>query len=86
MGATLQVIVLVAAGALLFWALRKGHLLRVTRYVQETREELLKCTWPSADELKGSTVVVLISSLLLGLYIVGVDAVVLLFVKLITSV
>ena len=71
--------------ALLIWAViigiafaycwRKGYLLQLTNYVQQTREELRKCTWPTWDELKGSTVVVTISILLLGGLTVLVDQV-----------
>jgi len=52
---------------------RKGYLVRLTDYVKATREELRKCTWPSWHELKGSTVVVFISILLLGGFTVVVD-------------
>ena len=52
---------------------RKGYLLRLTNYVQQTREELRKCTWPTWDELKGSTVVVSISMLIVGVFVVLVD-------------
>jgi preprotein translocase subunit SecE len=54
---------------------RKGYLLQLTNYVQQTREELRKCTWPTWDELKGSTVVVAISILILGGFIVLIDQV-----------
>ena len=54
---------------------RKGYLLQLTNYVQQTREELRKCTWPTWDELKGSTVVVSISMLILGGFVVVVDRV-----------
>jgi preprotein translocase subunit SecE len=54
---------------------RKGYLLQLTTYVQQTREELRKCTWPTWDELKGSTVVITISIVLLGAFIVLVDQV-----------
>ena len=64
---------------------RTGQLLRLTHYVQETKEELKKCTWPSTDELKGSTLVVLFSVLALGLFTVGVDWLLLLFVRGITA-
>ncbi len=57
--------------AYLWW---QGHLQRLVTYVQQTREELRKCTWPTWDELKGSTVVVTISILLLGGFTVAVDA------------
>jgi preprotein translocase subunit SecE len=52
---------------------RKGYLVRLSTYVQQTREELRKCTWPSWDELKGSTVVVFVSIVLLGGFTVAVD-------------
>jgi preprotein translocase subunit SecE len=55
---------------------RKGYLMRITNYTQETREELRKCTWPTRDEMKGSIVVVLITVAILGAYVVGVDFVI----------
>ena len=56
--------------AFLWW---KGHLQQIATYVQQTREELKKCTWPTWTELKGSTVVVSISIVLLGTLTVAVD-------------
>ncbi len=74
----------VLAGVFAFlW--RKGHLKRLSDYVSETREELKKCTWPSKEELKGSTVVVMVSIGLIGVFTVLVDLVVALFVRWITS-
>jgi preprotein translocase subunit SecE len=58
--------------AILWW---KGYLLQISNYVQQTREELRKCTWPTWDELKGSTVLIAISMLLLGGFIVVADVV-----------
>ena len=54
-------------------AWRFGWLNRLTQYVQETREELRKCTWPSVDELWGSTVLVMVSTAFLGLFTVVVE-------------
>ncbi len=56
--------------AILWWT---GQLVRFRAYIEETREELKKCTWPTWDELKGSTVVVMISMAIIGLFTVGVD-------------
>ena len=67
----------------LLW--RKGYLLRLTNYVQETREELKKCTWPTWDEIKGSTLVVMISIVLLGGFTMGIDFVLLKLVRWITT-
>ena len=56
--------------------LRRGSFLRVSGYVRETQDELKKCTWPTWEELKGSTVVVVVAILLLGGFTVGVDAII----------
>jgi preprotein translocase subunit SecE len=63
----------VIIGGLFVWLWRAGHLVRFADYVRATREELKKCTWPSWDELKGSTVVVTISIIILGGFTVVVD-------------
>jgi preprotein translocase SecE subunit len=63
-------------GAAFFYAWRKGLLLRMSNFTAETREELKKCTWPSVDELKGSTVVVMVTLALLGAFTVAIDAIV----------
>ncbi len=73
----------VIIGALFAYLWRKGYLLKVSNYVVETREELKKCTWPSVDELKGSTVVVMITLAIMGAFTVGVDYVVAQLIRLI---
>ena len=64
---------------------RQGALKRLGDYVIETREELRKCSWPSVDELRGSTVVVLISIALLGVFTVGIDLVLTLMFRFMTT-
>lgn len=63
----------------LLW--RKGYLLRFGNYIEETREELRKCSWPTREELKGSTMVVLVSIVVLGVFTMVVDFVVSWLVK-----
>jgi preprotein translocase subunit SecE len=63
-----------------------GNLVKLRNYVLETREELRKCTWPTFDELKGSTIVVMISILLLGVFTVVLDWVIFAFVKAMTQI
>jgi preprotein translocase subunit SecE len=55
----------------LLW--RQGAFLKLSGYFRETQEELKKCTWPTWDDLVGSTVVVMVSVALLGGFTVGVD-------------
>jgi preprotein translocase subunit SecE len=82
----IQLIIIVVAVAVVFGVLwRTGQLLRLTAYVQETKEELKKCTWPSRDELKGSTLIVLLSIVALGVFTVLIDLVLMLFVRGITA-
>ena len=69
------------AFALLWWS---GQLLRLSNYIEETREELKKCTWPTWAELKGSTVVVMISIAIIGGFTMAVDFVFAMMVRWIT--
>jgi preprotein translocase subunit SecE len=63
------------AGVIFVVLWRKGYVLQLTNYVQQTREELRKCTWPTWGELKGSTIVITISIVVLGGFVVLVDQV-----------
>ena len=55
---------------LLWW---QGQLQRITVYVQETREELKKCSWPTWEELKGSTLLIAIAIVLMGVFTYVID-------------
>ena len=67
------VVLAIAAGAIFAWLWRGGYLVRLANYVLATREELKKCSWPSWEELKGSTVIVAISIFILGAFTIVVD-------------
>jgi len=55
---------------LLWW---QGQIQRLSLYVRETREELNKCSWPSWIELRGSTVLIIATVAVLGVFVVVVD-------------
>ena len=65
----------VAIGIVFGYLWWQGQIKRLAAYVQETREELKKCSWPTWAELKGSTVVIVITIALLGGFTVVVDLV-----------
>ena len=70
----LPVIIGIVVAAVVFALLwRKGAFLRISNYFRETQEELKKCSWPSLEELKGSTAVVVVAIALLGAFTVAVD-------------
>ncbi len=48
---------------------------KVTKYFNDTYQEMQKVAWPSKDELIGSTIVVVVMSLLVSLFIGIVDQV-----------
>src|SRR5687768_16335193 len=71
-----MIIWMVVIGAIFGFLWHRGYLVRMRNYIAETREELKKCTWPSIEELKGSTVVIFVSIALLGIFTVGIDFVI----------
>jgi preprotein translocase subunit SecE len=44
-----------------------------TKFVSEVRQEMSKVSWPTFEELKGSTIMVLVISLLFSIYIFVID-------------
>jgi len=70
-GSTLIWVCVIGAVFAFLWY--KGQLARFANYVELTREELRKCSWPTWTELKGSTVVIAIAILLLGGFTIVVD-------------
>ena len=60
-------------GALFAYLWWQWQVRRFAVYIQETREELKKCSWPTWQELKGSTVVIAVSIALLGAFVLVAD-------------
>ena len=48
---------------------------KIQQYVMESYQELKKVTWPTWEELKGSTLVVMLFSVIMGCYIAGLDVI-----------
>ena len=71
-------------GVIFFVLWRKGYLDRFANYIRATREELKRCTWPTLAELQGSTVVVFVSIVLLGGFVIVADYVITRLLLLIT--
>jgi len=69
-------VVVASVAFALMW--RKGYFLKISNYVQETKEELRKCSWPTREELIESTAVVMVA-----IFTVGADFIISLFVHLI---
>lgn len=61
--------------------LMKSLFNKIFGFLREVREEILKCTRPSAAELKESIIVVVVTMTGLGCFIFGVDYVINLVLK-----
>jgi preprotein translocase subunit SecE len=46
---------------------------KITKFVKEVRQELTKVAWPSKYELRDSTIIVIVLSILLAMFIGVVD-------------
>lgn len=56
---------------------------KITNFITETKVEMQKVSWSTKDELIGSTIVVIVSTLLLSIFIGIVDVVLSKFVSII---
>jgi preprotein translocase subunit SecE len=46
---------------------------KIQNYIKDVIQEMKKVTWPSQDELKGSTMVVIVFAIVMGVFVAGVD-------------
>jgi len=46
---------------------------KITEFINGVTKEMKKVTWPTKDELKDSTTVVLVSTVIVSLFIAAVD-------------
>jgi len=46
---------------------------KIINFFQDVRQEMSKVSWPTRDELKGTTMIVIILTVILSLFIFGVD-------------
>ena len=48
---------------------------KITRFLNEVRQEMAKVSWPSRTELRGSTIIVIVVSMIFAVFIYAVDQV-----------
>ena len=65
-------VVIGAVFGFLWW---QGQIKALAGYCQETWVELQKCTWPTWEELKGSTALIMVMTGALGLFIYLTDVI-----------
>jgi len=58
---------------------------RITNYLKSVRAEAARVTWPTRNEVVSLTVLILVMSIILTLYIWGIDGVVAFILRLIVG-
>ncbi len=59
---------------------------RVRQFLQDTRSELHKCTWPNKNELLESTLLVLVAMTILSSFVAVVDLIITFLIGLVTTI
>jgi preprotein translocase subunit SecE len=54
---------------------RTGFIQRTSQFVRDTRAEMRRVSWPTANEVKNTTIITLIAVVFFALYLFGVDRV-----------
>jgi preprotein translocase subunit SecE len=48
---------------------------KISNFIKDVRQEMAKVSWPTRDELKDSTIIVILLSLFFSIFIYGIDKV-----------
>ena len=62
-------VVVVALAGLVFWLLRGGHWAKFVTFLGEVRTEMRKVSFPTRDEVVGTTIVVIVTSVIFAVYL-----------------
>jgi preprotein translocase subunit SecE len=54
---------------------RTGFLQRTSQFLRDTRAEMRRVSWPTANEVKNTTIITLIAVIFFAIYLFGVDRV-----------
>ena len=66
---TIVLVVVAALAALGYWLVRAGHWARGLAFLGEVRSEMRKVSFPTRDEVIGTTIVVIVTSVIFAVYL-----------------
>ncbi len=46
---------------------------KISKFLQEVKQEMSKVSWPNREELKGTTIIVIVLTLILSVFILVTD-------------
>jgi preprotein translocase subunit SecE len=62
-------VVLAGLAGLVFWLLRAGHWAQFVTFLGEVKTEMRKVSFPTRDEVIGTTIVVIVTSVIFAVYL-----------------
>ena len=62
-------VVVAAIAGLVFWLMRGGHWAKFVTFLGEVRNEMRKVSFPTRDEVVGTTIVVIVTSVIFAVYL-----------------
>jgi preprotein translocase subunit SecE len=68
-GWIITLVVVAALAGLVFWLIRGGHWTRFVTFLGEVRTEMRKVSFPTRDEVIGTTLVVIVTSVIFAVYL-----------------
>jgi len=68
-GWIITLVVVAALAGLVFWLIRGGHWTRFVTFLSEVRTEMRKVSFPTRDEVVGTTIVVIVTSVIFAVYL-----------------
>jgi len=68
-GWIITLVVVAALAGLVFWLIRGGHWTRFVTFLSEVRTEMRKVSFPTRDEVVGTTIVVIVTSMIFAVYL-----------------
>ena len=72
----IALVVVAALAGLVFWLLRGGHWAKFVTFLGEVRQEMRKVSFPTRDEVVGTTIVVIVTSIIFAIYLWVADLVI----------
>ena len=69
-------VVVAALAGLVFWLLRSGKWAEFVTFLGEVRAEMRKVSFPTRDEVVGTTIVVIVTSVIFAIYLWIADLVI----------
>ena len=68
-GWIITLVVVAALAGLVFWLIRGGHWAKFVTFLGEVRTEMRKVSFPTREEVVGTTIVVIVTSVIFAIYL-----------------